>query len=259
MVEREKKVMCNYFGIGVDASVALDFHQMRERSPHLFVSRFVNKFWYTKSGMTSLLNRTDLASKVTLECDDELVTVPSDVEGIIVLNIDSFGGGSDLWGNADVSDIDEDAASDISSSDSDDDKKSNHSKSLSQWRPSMQDRTLEVVGVHGTLQLGAAQVGLYSAKRLASAKKVRITNSTAIPVQVDGEPWLFAKDGEIEITWKSQALMLARHDLEGHSVATDIVDWALHHEVINFDQRDKLMKEIARRAHASMEDLAAMG
>merc|ERR1712048_1159238 len=118
--ERSRHVMCNYFGIGVDASVALDFHQMRERSPHLFVSRFVNKIWYVKSGTQGMLNRMDLASKVTLECDGEPVTVPSDVEGIIVLNIDSFGGGSDVWGNADHSDKDDDdAASDINSSDSD--------------------------------------------------------------------------------------------------------------------------------------------
>merc|ERR1712039_344038 len=100
-----------------------------------------------------------------------------------------------------------------------------------------------------------------SAKRLASAKQVRITNSTAIPVQVEGEPWLFAKDGEVEITWKSQALMLAHHQMTGHAVATDIAEWALQNDIITVDQRAKLMKEIAKRAHKANSDvdLAAVG
>merc|ERR1712151_1487536 len=114
--------MVNYLGIGVDAAVALDFHQMRERSPHLFVSRLVNKLWYVRSGTTNLLHRkcANLASKVTLECDGQTVMVPSDVEGIVVLNINSFGGGSDLWGSAVTDDTDDEDNDRVSSDDDSD-------------------------------------------------------------------------------------------------------------------------------------------
>eukprot|EP00435_Cladocopium_sp_Y103_P066699 s393_g29.t1 len=47
--ERKTLTMSNYFGIGVDAAVALDFHQMRERRPDWFWSRLVNKLWYFRT------------------------------------------------------------------------------------------------------------------------------------------------------------------------------------------------------------------
>jgi len=31
--------MCNYCGIGLDAKIAYDFHNLRENKPHLFTSR----------------------------------------------------------------------------------------------------------------------------------------------------------------------------------------------------------------------------
>lgn len=262
--ERKTMVMCNYFGIGIDAAVALDFHQMRERRPHLFVSRLVNKLFYMKSGAINPFRRScqDLASKVTLECDGRRVDIPKNVEGLVVLNIGSFGGGCDLWGWA----ADEDEDDEETGEDGDAETATSQlTRSLSQVRPSMQDRKLEVVGVHGTLQLGAAQVGLYSAKRLAQAHRIRITNSAALPVEVDGEPWWFANGGEVEITWRSQAFMLARKAAGSHAVATDVIDWALDQEIISVEQWNKLMKEIARRAlgagrgSGSGPDLASTG
>jgi hypothetical protein len=35
-------------GVGVDAQVALEFHEQREQTPGLFVSQFVNKLWYSQ-------------------------------------------------------------------------------------------------------------------------------------------------------------------------------------------------------------------
>lgn len=245
--------MCNYLGIGIDAAVALDFHQMRERSPHLFVSRLVNKAWYLKSGTVNRYSRLchGLPSSIVLECDGSVVEVPPNMEGVVVLNISSFGGGCDLWGWASDDEDDElDEAEENNGDSSPDRSRSTIQRTLSQARPSMQDGQLEVVGVHGSFQLGAAQVGLYSAVRLAQASRVKITTRAALPVQVDGEPWLFAKGGEIEISWKSQALMLAHTATGSHAVATDVIDWALERNHITVTQRNVLMKEIARRAQA---------
>eukprot|EP00933_Yihiella_yeosuensis_P005921 TRINITY_DN110537_c0_g1_i1.p1 TRINITY_DN110537_c0_g1~~TRINITY_DN110537_c0_g1_i1.p1 ORF type:complete len:574 (+),score=82.76 TRINITY_DN110537_c0_g1_i1:17-1738(+) len=254
--ERKRMVMCNYFGIGVDAAVALNFHQMRERRPDLFVSRMVNKLWYLRSGAQAVFANpcVNIASKISLECDGQLVHVPSNLEGIIVLNIASFGGGTNLWGTPEDEDDEED-------SDDSDSRSSKSSKSsprascehLQNLRSSMQDKKLEVVGVHGIFHLGASQVGLYKAKRLAQASSVKIKNKAALPIEVDGEPSWFAKDGEIEIGFRSQAFMLVRtaSNSSPHAVATDVVDWALERDVITVDQRNILLTEIAHRAQIS--------
>mmetsp|Transcript_168758 Transcript_168758/g.324533 ORF Transcript_168758/g.324533 Transcript_168758/m.324533 type:complete len:565 (-) Transcript_168758:107-1801(-) len=268
-MERKSLVMCNYFGIGVDAAVALDFHRMRERSPHLFASRFMNKLLYLRTSVSNIFQSKrsfqDLRSKVVLECDGREVELPRNLEGIIVLNIGSFAGGCDLWGSADDDEYhdEEDSASSGSDNSNSTGASEGVESSRSLWkRPSMHDQLLEVVGVHGLLQLGAAQVGLSSATRLAQARHVLIRNKVALPVQVDGEPWMFARGGEVEISWQSQAIMLAQNGpgKSATATATDLVDWALQQEVINMDQRTKLMKEIARRAQRkSSVSLAAMG
>ena len=79
-------VMNNYYGIGVDARVALQFHELRESKPHLFINRCCNKIIYAKIGAESSLTQAipapvralarspaaaecDLRRHVTIECD----------------------------------------------------------------------------------------------------------------------------------------------------------------------------------------------
>lgn len=42
------KVLNNYFSIGADAKIALDFHSAREKNPELFTSQAFNKIEYAK-------------------------------------------------------------------------------------------------------------------------------------------------------------------------------------------------------------------
>jgi hypothetical protein len=42
----ESAVMNNYFGIGIDAKISLDFHQKREEHPEKCRSRAKNYMWY---------------------------------------------------------------------------------------------------------------------------------------------------------------------------------------------------------------------
>jgi diacylglycerol kinase (ATP) len=44
--EEKVYVMNNYCSFGVDAKIALDFHEMRNANPNLFQSRAINKGWY---------------------------------------------------------------------------------------------------------------------------------------------------------------------------------------------------------------------
>lgn len=81
--------MNNYFGIGIDADLCLDFHNAREENPNKFNSRLHNKGVYVKMGLRKMVGRKmckDLHKEIRLEVDGKHVELPP-VEGIIILNI----------------------------------------------------------------------------------------------------------------------------------------------------------------------------
>ncbi|XP_034936028.1 diacylglycerol kinase theta isoform X2 [Chelonus insularis] len=156
-------VMNNYFGIGIDAALCLDFHNAREENPNKFNSRFHNKSVYVKMGLKKMVDRTckDLQRKIRLEVDGKLVELPP-LEGLIILNIWSWGSGAKPWGE----DRDEQFL-----------------------KPNHFDGKLEIVGVTGVAHLGQIQSGLRNALRIAQGGHIRIFLTSDTPVQVDGEPW----------------------------------------------------------------------
>jgi len=82
-------VMNNYFGIGVDADLCLDFHNAREENPNKFRSRLRNKGVYVRMGLRKMVRRKpckDLHKEIRLEVDGKLIELPQ-LEGIIILNI----------------------------------------------------------------------------------------------------------------------------------------------------------------------------
>lgn len=85
-------VMNNYFGIGIDADLCLDFHNAREENPNKFNSRLHNKGVYVKMGLRKMVGRKivkELHKELRLEVDGKVVDLPQ-VEGIIILNILRF-------------------------------------------------------------------------------------------------------------------------------------------------------------------------
>ena len=82
-------VMNNYFGIGLDADLCLDFHNKREENPEKFNSRFHNKGVYVKVSLRKMVGRRsckDLNKEIDMEVDGKKIELPN-LEGIIILNI----------------------------------------------------------------------------------------------------------------------------------------------------------------------------
>lgn len=158
-------VMNNYFGLGLDADLCLDFHNAREEKPEKFNSRNYNKGVYVKVSLRKMVGRKmckDLHKVLKLEVDGVNVELPP-IEGIIILNIMSWGSGANPWGP---------------------EKDDRFSK------PNHWDGNLEVVGVTGMVHMGQIQSGLRSAVRIAQGSHIKIHMTREIPVQVDGEPWI---------------------------------------------------------------------
>ncbi|XP_072307548.1 diacylglycerol kinase theta [Eucyclogobius newberryi] len=154
--------MNNYFGLGIDAELSLDFHLAREDDPDKFTSRFHNKGVYVKVGLQKISYSRSLHKELQLQVDFETIPLPH-IEGLIFLNIPSWGSGADLWG----------------------------SETDARFRkPSIDDGLLEVVGVTGVVHMGQVQSGLRCGIRIAQGNYIRLTVSKEIPVQVDGEPWV---------------------------------------------------------------------
>ncbi|XP_006356748.1 diacylglycerol kinase 1 [Solanum tuberosum] len=221
------KFLNNYLGVGCDAKVALEIHNMREENPEKFYNQFMNKVLYAREGAKSIMDRTfaDFPWQVRVEVDGVEIEVPEDAEGVLVANIGSYMGGVDLWQNED--------------------------ESYDNLDPqSMHDKMLEVVSISGTWHLGKLQVGLSKARRLAQGQVIKIQLFAAFPVQVDGEPWN-QQPCTLTITHHGQAFMLKRAAEEplGHAAAiiADVLENAESNQVINTSQKRALLQEMAIR------------
>uniref|UniRef100_A0AAY4DE08 Diacylglycerol kinase n=1 Tax=Denticeps clupeoides TaxID=299321 RepID=A0AAY4DE08_9TELE len=182
----EKCVMNNYFGIGLDAKISLDFNNKRDEHPEKCRSRTKNMMWYGVLGTKELLHRTykNLEQRVLLECDGRPIPLPS-LQGIAVLNIPSYAGGTNFWGGTKEDDT--------------------------FTAPSFDDKILEVVAVFGSMQMAVSRVINLQHHRIAQCRMVKITilGDEGVPVQVDGEAWI-QPPGYIRIMHKNRTQTLTR-------------------------------------------------
>eukprot|EP01130_Rhizamoeba_saxonica_P010058 TRINITY_DN4116_c0_g2_i1.p1 TRINITY_DN4116_c0_g2~~TRINITY_DN4116_c0_g2_i1.p1 ORF type:complete len:566 (-),score=121.84 TRINITY_DN4116_c0_g2_i1:18-1715(-) len=162
-VPNGKLVANNYFSVGVDAEIALKFHNERETNPDAFTSRVGNYLKYAKHGASAAMQGyPDLSKSITLEVDGEYVHLQP-LRALVVVNLPSCYGGCYLWG-------------------SDDELEGN----LQPMR--IDDGLVEIVGITSASHLGKIQAGVSSPFRIAQGSDVKITLSKPLPCQVDGEP-----------------------------------------------------------------------
>ncbi|XP_035770853.1 diacylglycerol kinase eta [Neolamprologus brichardi] len=182
----EKCVMNNYFGIGLDAKISLEFNNKRDEHPKKCSSRTKNMMWYGVLGTKELVQKTykNLEQRVQLECDGVPMSLPS-LQGLAVLNIPSYAGGINFWGGT---------------------KEDNNFGA-----PSFDDKKLEVVAVFGSMQMAMSRVINLQHHRIAQCRQVKITilGEEGVPVQVDGEAWI-QPPGIVKIIHKNRAQMLTR-------------------------------------------------
>uniref|UniRef100_A0A7S3NH12 Diacylglycerol kinase n=1 Tax=Aureoumbra lagunensis TaxID=44058 RepID=A0A7S3NH12_9STRA len=193
--------LSNYISFGVDAAGAYAFHSARRAHPKRFSSRLKNQLLYAWLGLQATGGccgcdgpPPELPAVLELSlCDPNgqwtKIQLPQGCRGLIVLNLQSYAGGRDLWG---------------------------HTSSFR--KPNDADGLLELVTTTSIFDLATKLVTTNGfgghARRLCQASEIRIRLTTTIHMQIDGEPWI-QPPATVHIKAIGQADVLCRSSSAG--------------------------------------------
>ncbi|XP_047944634.1 diacylglycerol kinase 1-like [Salvia hispanica] len=209
----------NYFSMGMDAQVSYAFHNERKRNPEKFKNQLVNQSTYAKLVSTQgwfLPSHLNHAASISQLCkvkimkkggsDWEDLKIPHSVRSIVCLNLPSFSGGLNPWGNPN----------------------SHKRRNRDLTPPCVDDGLLEIVGFrnawHGLVLLAPNGHGT----RLAQAHRIKFEfhkgSAKETYMRIDGEPWKqpLPENDEtvvVEISHLRQVKMLAIDGCRAGSVS----------------------------------------
>ena len=178
---------------GLDAQTAYNFHTLREHHPRATSSRLINQAWYGIftcgtgwfCGGTPLRTHAIKSLRIQKSPGDPFThtTLPPDIRAIIILNLQTYGGGRDIWAMPNHRNLER--------------------KHMVQ--PSRNDGLIEVIGFrsgwHAAVVMGELATTRVHGKRLGQGCGVEITLQTygtsstrerkkrSVCMQLDGEPW----------------------------------------------------------------------
>jgi len=176
----------NYFSIGIDSKMLLEFDQLRKSHPELFPHRMINFGWYGLIGLKSMTEKIpSLRHFTTLIVDNKERQIPRGAKALIFMNVPSYSGGTNPW------------------------RTSRNSEVVPEKVPqSICDGTIEIFAMEGAAHIGRnfAQVSR-GGIRICQGKTVTLINTELVAGQVDGEPYWFAPS-KVELTCQGQGNML---------------------------------------------------
>lgn len=144
--------MYNYLGIGLDAQITLDFHRTRKSPLYLFNSTLFNKMIYVGCGTQQFLEHQckGLPDMIELYMDNKKIVLP-DIESIVIVNIESWGAGVDLWrlGANDGNNF--------------------HSQFID-------DGLLEVLGIRSSMHIAQLKMGIAEPIRIGQSSIIKVIN-----------------------------------------------------------------------------------
>ncbi|MFH4984494.1 hypothetical protein AB6A40_011203 [Gnathostoma spinigerum] len=151
----------------------------RNSLPKILSSRFLNKLLFFTFGTKDLLEHScaNLEQKLEVCVDGNIIPLPS-VEGLIILNIPSWGAGVRPWGKP---------------------------ADMPQY---LNDQMFEVFAVRSSFHIAQLQVGVSEPVRVAQGRKIMLRLfDSMLPMQCDGEAWI-QSPAVIEVTHRDQVDML---------------------------------------------------